>query len=280
MTQPGDCKMVDNMSIIKAVFPKVTFIDRLQMPPVGAAMTRFVHTVVIDESDLFREGLMRILSGTRFRVMADYPSLNGLALGIVPEDEESLMLIGVYGDSSSLLADLPPIKARHARLRVVMLSDQFDPEQLLAAVESGTDGYLLKKHLSPDALLKAMDLVFLGGSILPQRFMQLVRFRLRPSVETPLICDDMVSHIHALPPTGRSECVELGDLPRLSETERAILWHLTQGASNKLIARELRIAEATAKVHVKAILRKIRATNRTQAAMWAVNNMGQAVRHE
>ena len=62
-------------------------------------MTRFVHTVVIDESDLFREGLVRILSGTRFRVMADYPSLDGLVLGVVPEDEGSLMLIGVHCDS-------------------------------------------------------------------------------------------------------------------------------------------------------------------------------------
>jgi two-component system, NarL family, nitrate/nitrite response regulator NarL len=44
------------------------------------------------------------------------------------------------------------------------------------------------------------------------------------------------------------------------------------GESNKVIARKLEIAEATVKVHVKAILRKVRVRNRTQAAMWAMQN--------
>ena len=46
-----------------------------------------------------------------------------------------------------------------------------------------------------------------------------------------------------------------------------------QGAPNKIIARQLDVAEATVKVHVKAILRKIQVANRTQAAMWAVEHM-------
>jgi two-component system nitrate/nitrite response regulator NarL len=49
-----------------------------------------------------------------------------------------------------------------------------------------------------------------------------------------------------------------------------------QGAPNKVIARKLDVAEATVKVHIKAILRKIRVANRTQAAMWAVNHFSAA----
>jgi two-component system nitrate/nitrite response regulator NarL len=56
----------------------------------------------------------------------------------------------------------------------------------------------------------------------------------------------------------------------LSSREAEILHCLMQGAPNKIIARKLEVAEATVKVHIKAILRKIRVTNRTQAAMWAV----------
>jgi two-component system nitrate/nitrite response regulator NarL len=56
---------------------------------------------------------------------------------------------------------------------------------------------------------------------------------------------------------------------KLSVREREILSCLREGAPNKLIARKLEITEATIKVHVKAILRKIGAANRTQAAMWA-----------
>jgi len=58
----------------------------------------------------------------------------------------------------------------------------------------------------------------------------------------------------------------------LSEREEQILRDLVKGLSNKLIARKLDIAEATVKVHMKSILRKIRMANRTQAAIWAVEN--------
>ena len=58
----------------------------------------------------------------------------------------------------------------------------------------------------------------------------------------------------------------------LSDRETQILQCLMQGLSNKLIARKLDIAETTVKVHVKGLLRKLRAANRTQAAIWAVNS--------
>ena len=60
--------------------------------------------------------------------------------------------------------------------------------------------------------------------------------------------------------------------PQLSPREKSILRCLIEGDSNKSIARKIDIAEATVKVHVKAILRKIRVQNRTQAAIWAMNH--------
>jgi DNA-binding CsgD family transcriptional regulator len=59
----------------------------------------------------------------------------------------------------------------------------------------------------------------------------------------------------------------------LSRRETSILRLLMQGTSNKVIARQLTITEATVKVHIKAILRKLRLHNRTQAAMWASNHL-------
>jgi two-component system nitrate/nitrite response regulator NarL len=63
-----------------------------------------------------------------------------------------------------------------------------------------------------------------------------------------------------------------GHAPRLSARQQAILGCLAEGDSNKAIARKMVMAEATVKVHVKAILRKIRVHNRTQAAIWAMNS--------
>ncbi len=65
--------------------------------------------------------------------------------------------------------------------------------------------------------------------------------------------------------------------PQLSPREKSILRCLIEGDSNKCIARKIDIAEATVKVHVKAILRKIRVQNRTQAAIWAMNHGALAV---
>jgi two-component system nitrate/nitrite response regulator NarL len=67
---------------------------------------------------------------------------------------------------------------------------------------------------------------------------------------------------------------------KLSDREAQILRCLTQGASNKLIARELGVAEATVKVHIKAILRKVKAVNRTQAAMWAAGYLNSSASND
>ena len=67
--------------------------------------------------------------------------------------------------------------------------------------------------------------------------------------------------VHAKPATGMED---------LTPREREIIQHLAHGATNKAIARNLDIAEATVKVHIKTLLRKLHLKNRTQAALWAV----------
>ena len=78
--------------------------------------------------------------------------------------------------------------------------------------------------------------------------------------------------------SGASDDVENGagqGVPSLSRRETLILRMLMQGASNKVIARNMVITELTVKVHMKAILRKLRLQNRTQAAIWARNNVNE-----
>src|SRR6476660_3074539 len=123
-------------------------------------MRRFVQTFVIDASALFHEGLARIVAGTRFRIMAHFPSLNELPPNL--GNDSGLILIELHAGSSAVLAQLPSFKMGHEHMRVVMLSDRFDPEEVLTAIDSGADGYLLKRQVSPDGLLKSLDLVLQG----------------------------------------------------------------------------------------------------------------------
>jgi two-component system nitrate/nitrite response regulator NarL len=66
---------------------------------------------------------------------------------------------------------------------------------------------------------------------------------------------------------------------RLSDREARVLRCLMQGDSNKVIAYRLGLAEPTVKVHVKSILRKVQAANRTQAAMWARQHLPIETQH-
>ena len=166
------------------------------------------------------------------------------------------------------------MKAQHERLRIVIFSDQFDLEKLFTAIAPGGDCYLLRNEISPDAILKSLELTLMGETIVPQGFGQLLR-------DQACFGQDALS-----PGKGPASCLpgpqtpfliqagQTGETVRLSDKEQIILLHLTQGTSNKQIARELKITEATVKTPVKAVLRKINARNRTQAAIWAVNHLG------
>lgn len=250
-----------------------------------------VPAALIDKSALFRAGLRHILSGSRFRVTADCYKLAELpanALG----DSRSVALIGLDRDAEAVLPRIPSLKERHNGLRVVVLSDRLDREQLVAAIEAGADGYLLRDEIEPDAVLKSLELILVDGVVIPQGFAKLLGtsagihvasaalpLPARPWEDCPPEPPSL-NGVHSPPMAAPPELEPAvsSDLARLSERERLILLHLTQGASNKHIARELNIAEATVKAHVKSLLRKIRVNNRTQAAMWAINNVPAADR--
>jgi DNA-binding CsgD family transcriptional regulator len=112
--------------------------------------------------------------------------------------------------------------------------------------------------------IRSLELVMMGETVLPPAFLSYVF-----SPEERQLRDDSPSQDEkqTILVTGTDD-----PAPQLSPRERLILRCLIEGASNKCIARKMDIAEATVKAHVKAILRKIRVHNRTQAAIWGMNN--------
>ena len=113
-----------------------------------------------------------------------------------------------------------------------------------------------------DALILALELVVLGERFIPEE-VGLALLKAQPRG------DDVGFG-------GSAAAVPANDGlggKSLSGREAQILHLITQGAANKVIARDLGLAEATVKVHVKAILRKVKVSNRTQAAMWAQQHL-------
>jgi two-component system nitrate/nitrite response regulator NarL len=132
--------------------------------------------------------------------------------------------------------------------------------------------------------VKYLELVMLGVTLLPPEVLTLISDRQvrGRSDGTPQIAEDGHADGNAgdenrstatNADTTRSALgADGGHAPRLSARQLAILRGLAEGDSNKTIARKIAMAEATVKVHIKAILRKIRVRNRTQAAIWAMSN--------
>jgi two-component system nitrate/nitrite response regulator NarL len=146
---------------------------------------------------------------------------------------------------------LRDLRARIEGVKVVVLTSDRSRGTIGKAIGWAVDAYLLK-DMSPEALTRSLQLVMLGQQIFPTRLMA-----------------TLLQAEPAEAPAGES----LGGAGKgLSPREVQILRHLMNGYSNKAIARALEISEATVKVHLKALLRKVRVSNRTQAAVWAMNN--------
>ncbi len=197
---------------------------------------------LIDPNRLFREGLKRVLDSARFTVVGEAASLHETTAS-----EADLMLIDpAAGDITP--ESFQALRATHPKIRIVVLTSELDAQHLAVALRAGANGYL-RKDIASEALMQSLTLVMMGETVFP-------------------------TELAALLANGRASTLAEPPIQRkgLSPRETQILRCLLNGNSNKMIANHLNITEATVKVHLKSLLRKINASNRTQAAIWAMNN--------
>lgn len=228
-------------------------------------------TAVVSARALLREGLWRILGAADFEIRAAAASLDEAMAGLSDEDRLILLILDVADDQPEIVEQIKRFKARHSNARVALLAEQaqLSDSNLVAAFRCGADAYFLKPDA--DTLVKSLELVMLGETILPPEVMSIFLDCYDRGVEQDDDTESLVQRDHATVSIASSDTA-----PRLSAREQCILRDLIEGHSNKMIARRNDIAEATVKVHVKAILRKIRVNNRTQAAIWGMNHRSYA----
>jgi two-component system nitrate/nitrite response regulator NarL len=201
------------------------------------------HTLLIESNRLFRQGLKHLLAGTSFEVSAE---LNTVELALQAGDTGAMPDLVISGQPVTDEAELRALRELFPTARIVVLADDLSVEVLRAAMGGGADGFLIKS-VSPEALIQSLQLVMLGEKVFPTNLAaMLLDFGSAPS--------------------------PLNSVRGMTPREQEILQALVTGASNKLIAIKLGITEATVKVHLKTLLRKIDVNNRTQAAIWAMNN--------
>jgi two-component system nitrate/nitrite response regulator NarL len=222
---------------------------------------------------LFREGLARILSAADFRIAAATSRVDDLAPGSLQQDQSILLIIDVGTDQVATIKDIRVFKGQYPTARVALVAnhDQLSDGNIVAAFRAGADAYFLKP--SCDTFIKSLELVILGETILPLEVLSYILHHYAEVQPYPQTTAPMATNGGEPGHAGVASAeADNKYAPRLSAREKCILRCLIEGDSNKAIARKNDIAEATVKVHVKAILRKIRVSNRTQAAIWAMNN--------
>jgi DNA-binding NarL/FixJ family response regulator len=229
----------------------------------GLFMRRTFVTVLVGPSALLREGLARILEAADFRVVASASGVDDAVLNTLAKYQSILLIINAGDYPNTIAGHIEVFKKQHPAGRVAVLADHYRLSEIVSAFRAGANAYF-PTVAACDALVKYLELVMLGETILPPTIL-------------PNILDHKIEDVRETTARDAGRAPEVmieaeGHRPQLSTREKCILRCLVEGDSNKIIARNVKIAEATVKVHVKAILRKIRVHNRTQAAIWAMNN--------
>ena len=223
-----------------------------------------IPVVVVEPNEILREGLRRILNKSQLRVAVDCAAVGELWGLSSANSDIRMILIDVAEQPALTVADMERMRQNFAKAKIVLMTD---PAQCRQAMEVGrrADGLVLRTY-GTSVLIKALELILLGERIFP-----VVAWQPSPS-------ENQSPSFEMRPESPRStgEQQRPEALAHLSERELDVMRLLRTGDPNKVIARRLGISEATVKVHVKAILRKTHAKNRTEAAL-LVSNLDLAV---
>jgi DNA-binding NarL/FixJ family response regulator len=203
-------------------------------------------TILVGKSILLREGIARILHAANFRILASVSCIEDLLPRKIQQNRPLFLVVHTGDDFDAAVEQIELFREQHPGGRIAIVADHYRLVEMVSAFRAGANGYFADV-MTCDVFIKSIELMMMGETIFPPAFLSSVLV---------------------------AESDHLGDaiVPQLSPREKSILHCLIEGDSNKCIARKIDIAEATVKVHVKAILRKIRVQNRTQAAIWGMNN--------
>lgn len=204
--------------------------------------------LVIDDHPLFRRGVCQLLGmDSRYQVAGEASSgEEGLhqAKSLNPD----LILLDMNMKGWSGVQTLEAMRDADITARIIILTVSNAPEDLVAAIRAGSDGYILK-DTDPEDMIRLIGNAMEGQDAISPELV---------SVLTAALRKENLGH-------KRSDAA-------LTDRELCILKSLAAGKSNKLIARELDIMESTVKVHIRNLLKKLKFRSRVEAAVWAVSN--------
>jgi len=234
-------------------------------------MGQCVATLVIEPRSLVREALVSLMASHSYQVVGGVASTADIGDSLLVADAPRLVILGAL-PADEAAAAAGSIRKLWPQSKVILLFERASSADFQKLLASEIDG-CIPLLASPDTLVGTLQ--------------QIIAANLRILVLKTATCSSMpcptgwqqVGDELAANNLARRDDAENGAIDRttslriphgLSEREEEILKGVVRGHSNKMIARTCGVTDATIKVHMKSILRKIRVVNRTQAAIWAL----------
>ena len=214
--------------------------------------------VIIDDHQLFREGVKRILDfEDSFDVIAEGDDGSD-ALSLYEQYLPEVILMDINMPRKNGVEATGELMAKYPDAKVIMLSIHDDESYVMHALKTGALGYMLKE-MDADAIIQAIKVVAAGGSYLH-----------------PKVTRNLVSEFRRLSERENKGTFHQSEIRRpfhlLTKRECEVLQLLTDGQSNRMIGETLFISEKTVKNHVSSILQKMNVNDRTQAVVTAIKN--------
>ena len=259
------------------------FLGQWDTGTLGDVMGSRLATIVIESRLLVREALKSLMANNSYRVVCDIRSTAEFSAASGLADGPKLVILGAQS-ADNALTEAASARKLWPDSTIILLYEYVSPADFQKLLMSQIDG-CVPLFVSPDTLISTLDLIMTRD----------VRVMVVGHAQCPVIQPSQPEdsnpseiRIDKLRSDGAEHedvSVSIGALPQrpmnvpsprnhpgLSEREAQILDGLVKGHPNKVIARMCDVTEATVKVHMKSILRKIRVDNRTQAAIWAMAN--------
>ncbi|TLU62004.1 two-component system response regulator NarL [Thalassotalea litorea] len=206
-----------------------------------------VSILMVDDHPLLRKGLRQLIEFEDELTLVGEASSGAEALELAKQCEPDLITLDLNMQGMDGLETLRTLRAQGETARILMLTVSDNDEDVIEAIKSGADGYLLK-DMDPDELIEKIKEATLGKMVMSEKLTEVLATALRK------------------PDRKGNNGISL-----LTSRELEILKLIAKGLSNKLIARELDISDGTVKVHVKHLLKKLQLKSRVEAAVWMVN---------
>jgi len=199
--------------------------------------------LTIDDHALFRQGLKFLLKGFDSSVEVVEASTLAETLSLPDKESVEFILLDYHLPDSKGIASLTRIAPIYENAVIVILSGEEDPNLIKEAIDRGAAGFIPKSS-TQDILIAALKLILAGGVYVPNLALQ--------------------SNAAANPAAAKSHTLK-EKANSLSKRQRDVLIRAVQGKPNKMIARELCIAEGTVKAHLSAAFSILEVSNRTEA---------------